>query len=244
MATTMIPPTDVSKPAAPGPRRVATVRANLLPDEVISARQALVVRRQVLTALGALVVLIVACYGLSWWQTRSARNDLDSIQRRNTTLTDQQNQFRPVVEAQSGALRISTQLHRLMAGDLSWNDLINRIRGAAPSGVTVTDLDGTVSTGTATGTAPAAAVPAAPGTAAGTEQPVGTLTLSGSARDKNSVAAFADKLGRVRGLSTPLITSVATTDHQVTFSIDVTITGAALGGRYSATAAPTTTGGN
>jgi Tfp pilus assembly protein PilN len=191
-----------------------------------------------------LIVLIVACYGLSWWQTRSARNDLEGIQRRNTALTDQQNQFRPVVEAQSGALRISTQLHRLMAGDLSWNDLINRIRGAAPSGVGVTDLDGTVTAGTGTGGAPAAGVPAAPGTAAGTDQPVGTLTLDGSARDKNSVAAFADKLGRVRGLSTPLITSVSTTDQQVSFTIDVTITSAALGGRYSAIPAPTTTGGN
>ena len=67
------------------------------------------------------------------------------------------------------------------------------------------------------------------------------MTLSGTAHDKRSVAAFADRLATVKGLAYPLITSVASQDNQVTFSIALSITKDALGGRF-ATPAPSTGG--
>jgi hypothetical protein len=53
------------------------------------------------------------------------------------------------------------------------------------------------------------------------------------------VAAFAARLARVPGLTAPLISSVVTAQHEISFSIDVVITSDALGGRYSTGAAPT-----
>jgi Tfp pilus assembly protein PilN len=234
MTATANPPVSSPGPAPVDARRAVLVRASLLPEEVLSARQALVVRKQVIVALGVLIGLIAAAYAFFWWQTGSARSDLQAMQHRNAALTDQQNQFRPLVEAQNGTRRIATQLRTLMAGDLSWNDLVQRVVKAAPNGVVITDLDGS-----ATDVVPGASGVTVPGE-------VGPLTLSGTAHDKNSVAAFADRLGRVRGVAFPLITSVASQNGQVTFSIDATITKDALGGRF-ATAVPaagSTTGGN
>jgi Tfp pilus assembly protein PilN len=234
MATTMVPPTGTPRPAPPGGRRVVSVRADLLPDEVVSARRAVVVRNKVLIALGVLAAFIVAGYGLSWWQTTSARGDLGDMQQRNTALTNQQNEFRPVVEAQSGAQRIQTQLRNLMAGDVAWNDLLGRMRKVAPAGVALTGVDATVTVGPASTGTPGAAAGSVPATPAGPQE-IGILTLTGTGPDKNSVAAFGDKLGGVGGLASPLITSVSSGDRQLNFTVQVVITSDALSRRYSGT---------
>ena len=242
MTTTLVPSTGSPRSTPPTGRRFVSVRANLLPEEVIHGRQALVMRKRVLVALSALAAVIVAAYGLSWWQTSAARSDLQDMQHRNAALMNQQNEFRPVVEAQSGAAAIQNQLRALMAGDLSWNTLLSRVNSVAPAGVSITEVDGQVN-------ASAAGPPAGGnggGAAAGAgslnqsgKAEVGTVTFNGTARDKNSVAAFADRLARVTGLTAPLISSVVTANHAISFSVDVVITSDALGGRYSTGAAPT-----
>jgi Tfp pilus assembly protein PilN len=241
MATTLVPPTGTPRPTPPTGRRFVSVRANLLPEEVIHGRQALVMRKRVFVALGALAAVIVAVYGLSWWQTSAARSDLQDMQHRNAALMNQQNEFRPVVEAQSGAAAIQSQLHGLMAGDLSWNTLLSRVAAVAPAGISISEVDGQVTAATA-----GAPNSGGGGAAAGAgslnqsgKAAVGTVTFIGAARDKNSVAAFADRLARVPGLTAPLISSVVTAQHEINFSIDVVITSDALGGRYSTGAAPT-----
>lgn len=243
MATTLVPPTGTPRPTQPAARRFVSVRANLLPEEVIHGRQALVMRKRVLIALGALAAVIVAVYGLSWFQTSAARSDLQDMQHRNAALMNQQNEFRPVVEAQSGASAVQAQLRTLMAGDLSWNTLLSRVNAIAPNGVSITEVDGQVDAGSAG--APAGggngggAAPGAGSLNQSGKAEVGTVTFNGTARDKNSVAAFADRLAHITGLTAPLISSVVTTNHEISFSIDVVITSDALGGRYSTGAAPT-----
>jgi hypothetical protein len=70
---------------------------------------------------------------------------------------------------------------------------------------------------------------------------VGSITITGSARDKNSVAAFADKLTTVKGIAAPFVSSVTGAKGDITFSVNALITANALGGRFHKTT--TTTGG-
>jgi hypothetical protein len=67
---------------------------------------------------------------------------------------------------------------------------------------------------------------------------VGTLTVTGTAADKRSVAAFADSLSTVPGLTAPLISNVQGDTHGVNYTINLVITTAAFGGRYYTQLAP------
>jgi Tfp pilus assembly protein PilN len=244
MATTMIPPTATPKPPPPsGELRFVSVRADLMPGEVISSRQALVVRRQVLIALGVVVVLLIGWYALSWWQTRSANSDLDSAQRQGISLQNQQQEFAPLVSAQALTTTIQTQLQSLMVGDLSWKTMLTTLRAKAPAGVQITGVTGSVTAGAAAASNSGAAGGSSVLNTTGSLG-VGQLTITGNAPDKRTVAAFADRLNSVPGLAAPFISNVQGDPLPLTFTINAVITSDALGGRY-ATAVPGTapTGG-
>jgi Tfp pilus assembly protein PilN len=234
MATTMIPPIAPVTPST-GVRFVP-VRASLMPEEVLSSRQLVVVRKRVLAALIVVAVLLIGSYGLSWWQTRSANNDLATAQHQGMQLQSQQTQFGPLVQAQAQITSIQTQLQSLMSRDLQWKALLVAVRATEPNGVGVSAITGSLDGATTSG------VPL-PGSAAG----VGTLTLTGTAPDKRTVAAYADQLAKVKGLTAPLISSVQASTRPVTFTISAALTSDAFGGRYTpATSAPatSTTGGH
>ena len=220
MTTTLEKPGAAPKPG-PGGLRFVAVRANLMPTEVLSKRQTEVVRKQVVLGLVVVVGLLVAWFGLSWFQTHSARSDLSSARNRAAALQSQQRSFAPLVNAQSQTQTIQGQLHTLMANDLSWQQMLTKLRGAAPSGLALTSVTGTVGAGA--NSTPTAA----------TAGSVGQLTLTGTAHSKNDVATYSDKLSTVSGLAAPLITNVTTASGNVTFSMTVGITPAALGGRYT-----------
>jgi Tfp pilus assembly protein PilN len=235
MATTMIPPTAPVTPST-GVRFVP-VRASLMPEEVLSSRQLVVVRKRVLAALIVVAVLLIGSYGLSWWQTRSANNDLATAQHQGMQLQSQQTQFGPLVQAQAQITSIQTQLQSLMSRDLQWKALLVAVRATEPNGVGLSAITGSLNGATTSG------LTALPGSAAG----VGTLTLTGTAPDKRTVAAYADQLAKVKGLTAPLISSVQASTRPVTFTISAALTSDAFGGRYTpATSVPatSTTGGH
>jgi Tfp pilus assembly protein PilN len=242
MATTLVPPSPSPAPApsASGEVRFVAVRASLMPDEVLSARQVLVVRKQVLLGLVAMFVLLVAWYGLSWWQTRSANSDLASAQRQGILLQSQQNQYTPLVQAQADISNIRTQLQEVMVGDLSWKTMISAVRDNVPAGISVTSIAGDLSRGS--GSEPGDVLNQT-GSAS-----VGQLSIQGSAPEKRTVAAYADYLAKVPGLTAPLISSVQSNGTSLTFTISAVITSDALGGKYATASAgattPAATGGN
>lgn len=243
------------EPAGPGTGKSAgtlrfvSVRANLMPDEVIIARRTEVVRKRVLLALALLVALLIAGFGASWLQTESARGDLSDLQHQGSALVDQQSQYAPVVQTQSKTQAITSQLQTLMAGDLSWKTMLSTLRSKAPAGVTFTSITATVTApgGAAGSTGVGAAVPLDKlGQTA-----IGTLAISGSAIQKTDVATYVDNLRHANGLASPLITSVAANNsggaHSsgpagYSYTISVIVTSKAFGGRY-AQPAPSTSGG-
>lgn len=256
MSVTMDPTLDDPAGARPRPNRprpavesdpppLLSLRANLLPDEIVAARRVDVVRRRVLLGLVALVALLVLGYAGSWWQTHTAENDLASAQNEASSLQRQVNAFGPLVTAQSHTSGIRGQLQQVMVGDLPWKSMLTTLRTNAPAGVSLTGVDGVVTIGTvaSTGAAGAAGAAGAPGTQplpAGLTQ-VGTLTLNGTARDERSVADYADSLTHAKSLALPFVSSVTQAQKgSVTFSMTVVITSDALGGRFKQAAASTT----
>jgi Tfp pilus assembly protein PilN len=209
-----------------------------MPDEVLIARRTEALRQQILFALVGLVALLVAWYAVVWFGTHSSNNDLDDANHRTTALVDQQRQYQPLVSAQNDAAAIQTQLRNLMVGDLQWRSMLATLRAQGGKDVDVTGVTGTITSGAAS------AAGGTTGSADGIDvlnqtgkQQVGTLTITGTAHDKNSVAAFVDRLGKVTGLASPLPTSLTTANGTMTFTINVVVTTDALGGRY-ATQAP------
>jgi Tfp pilus assembly protein PilN len=245
MATTMTPPSPPPAPTAgpkPGGRgvRFVAVRASLLPDEVISTRRTQLVRKQVLLGLVIVVGLMIAWFGLSWWQTSSSHSDLDDAQHRTVALQNQQHEFAPLVNAQAQASTIRTQLQKLMVGDLSWKSMLTVLRSKAPAGVHLTTVTGKVTTPTSkNGGTVASGVLNQTG-----KLSIGSLNVTGTARDQRSVAAYADRLATVKGLTAPLISSVSAADHTLTFTVELIITTDAFGGRYAVSPVTSTTGGH
>jgi Tfp pilus assembly protein PilN len=238
MTTTLTPPPppspspSPSPPASPAPVaadvRFVPIRANLMPDEVLVARRSEALRRRVLMALAGTVALLVALYAISWWQTNSSRGDLEDAQHRTSGLQAEQQRYAPLVTAQAQTRDIAAQLRTLLANDLSWRALLNTLRAKAPSGVALTTVTASLFAGTNAGAVPTPLAGAPDGVT-----PVGQLTIGGTARTKNQVAAYSDALAAANGLAAPLITNVTATGPTLTFSLTVSITSAALGGRFS-----------
>jgi Tfp pilus assembly protein PilN len=239
MSTTLIPPAPMPPPSpAPqtGPHRFPTVFANLLPDEVIAGRRARQLQQRVLAGLGLLLVVLVGWYGLSMLQTSSANSSLAAATRTTDDLQSQQRGFAPLINAQQQSTAIQAQLRQLMAGDVQWSDLLAALRKQAPAGTEVTSINGTLAVGSsaAGGSAGGLGVLNATG-----KTQIGSLALSGTAKDKNAVAAYIDALGKVPGLAAPFPASVADGVGGLTWSANVILTTDVLGGRYN----PSTQGG-
>jgi len=129
---------------------------------------------------------------------------------------------------------MKAELTKLMAGDLPWKDLLATLRKSATGGVTITSVSGDTTAGAASATSNGAGGLGILNQS-GKEQ-VGTLTISGSAPDKNAVATYIDTLTKVTGLAAPFPASLTGQAGKLTFSASVIITSDALGGRYARSA--------
>lgn len=216
--------------------RFVPIHANLLPEEVVAARRARTTRKRMGIGLGALAALLVVWFGFAKFQTAGARGDLEKAQAQSVTLQNTVRSYAPLVTAQSQSAAIQKSLQRLMAGDIQWVDLLATLQRTARGGITVTTVSGTVDDLTDP-TAPAAVNGYSVLNQSGEKQ-VGTLTVTGSAPDKNSVAAYIDALASVKGLTAPFPANVAGQRGQVTFTATILITADALGGRFAPAAQP------
>lgn len=236
MATTTLPPAPAPEPrlAPNNPGRFVSIRASLLPAEITDKRRLGALKRRIAVGLAALVVVLVAWYGYGMFQTSQANSDLSTAQRRTQSLQAQQQQFGPLVAAQAQSAQIKKQLTQLMVGDVRWKDMLAMLKANATGGI---KLDGISATMTAGG--------ASTGSASGFgglsvlnqsgKQQVGTLTITGTAPDKNSIAAFIDRLSKLKGLAAPFPANVAGDKGALSFTANVIITSDALGGRYATT---------
>jgi hypothetical protein len=213
--------------AAAAARRVPPippVAANLLPDEVVEARQTRKVRRAVIFAMVPVIAVLAGWYGLATVQISLAKDDLTQAEKDTTFLQKQVQEYSEVTRTRGKSAQIVGQLHTLFADDIAFAKLFRPLQDVAPAGIKLTDL----SASKTTGKGGAARLPGAPG-----EQVVGRLTVAGSAPSKAVVASYVDALVTVHGVANPLLTNVATTDIGIQFSVQADITADAVGGRYT-----------
>lgn len=231
-ATTSTQPATLAEVVSDRTLRLLPIAADLLPPEIVDARRARKVRRLVLTGLLLFTLLIGAWYAAVRYQTATARESLAIAQSDAQRVLHQQRAFGEVVEVRAESREITTQLAELLATDLRWSRLVGAVQRAAPSGVALTGLSGTVTAG-AEAARPSASAAAGqlPNTTG--EQPVGTLTVSGTAGSKAAVAAYVDALAKIAGLGNPLVGGVTLEDGVLEFTVQLDITEGALGGRHA-----------
>ena len=241
MTTLATPPAAVgsSPDAAPfgGPPRMVRVSANLLPDTVIAARRLGKLKRKLGLGLLGLVGVLLLGYGWSWWQTHSARSDLNSAQNRNTAMHSQLSAFTPLLNAQTQQASITTNLRQVMATDIQWRDLWNSVKAKAEPGVQLTGF--TAQTSLVSTSGGGLNVLNHTGLL-----PIGTLSITGTATDSRAVATFVDGLAVTPGLASPIPVNVSGAKSGVAFTVSVLLTSDALGGRFSTPAPAAATGGH
>jgi Tfp pilus assembly protein PilN len=228
--TTQEPPAASARDAL----AVPPITANLLPDEVVNARQGRRARRLVLASLTALVLVLGGLYAAAAVETAVVRQELNDAESRARDLTAQQQRYAEVVRVQQESGAIEAQLAKLMADDLRWSAVLASLRAAAPAGVQLTNVSARLN------------APADEAAAADTAQlpssakPIGGIDITGAAGSKPQIAAYVDALAKTRNLADPYLSSVTEDDRELQFTLRVSVTESALGGRFT----PARKGGN
>jgi Tfp pilus assembly protein PilN len=238
MATTTLMPVD----PALNPQRMArilTISADLLPAEIVSARRARRSRGWIAGVLVLVVALLGGWYAYAAREVRSADAELSDVTSQATTLQKSQTKYQEVVDVQNETSTISKELKTLMANDLQWSNLLDTLRSTGTgAGVKVLGVNALLNQPNVTPNA-ADALPSS--TDAGS---IGSVTITGSAPNKPSVARYVAALGKLTVVANPYLTSATATDsgdRSWQYSITVDITETTLCGRFTT---PCKTGGN
>jgi hypothetical protein len=230
MATTLMPLDPATSPQRAV--RLLTIAANLLPEEIVATRRARRARATILVVLAVVVAVLGGWYAVAAHEKAGADAELEGLTTEATALQRSQNRdFADVVDVQSRKTNLDKQLKTLMANDLPWATLLTDVTSTGRSaGVTVTGINGVL---TATADGPGATGRELPSTSTATT--IGTLTVTGTGRDKPSIARFVEALGDLSTVANPYLTSATDNKDGVEYSLQVDITSAALCGRFTTT---------
>lgn len=214
-----------------GVSRPATLpRVNLLPPEILEAAR---FRRFqfAMVAAGVGAVAVVAALGISAHQgVTSAKNDLAQAQATKATLQNQLNGLQSVRDVYNQVAAKKAMLTQAMGSEIRWSYYLNDLSLKVPDHVWLTSVNATESAGS---TAPAPGVAATAVVPAG----VGTVTFGGVAFSHDDVATWLDTLAKERGYTNAYFSNSTKAQvgprELVNFTSSVTLTQAALSGRYS-----------
>jgi len=217
--------------------RILPIRANLLPREIIAGRRARQMRVFVILAAVIVVAGIGAWYADAYQDEKQAIRERDAVSAQVDQARAAQNTvaYREVTTVIQANKTYQTQLKALMTDDLPWSTVLDDLRstGAAKQ-VTVGSITATIADKLSSGVGSQAS--------SGATGAVVTLVISGTAKDKKTIAGFMTALTTVHGVANPYLTTAAQDKDKVSFTINADVTSAALCGRFSTTKC--TTGGN
>lgn len=199
--------------------RILPIRANLLPSEISAGRNA---RRILMGVGGAIVVVIVllgAWYAYAVGQKSDADDHLDTVTAQVDQARKRKASHTDLTETVADQKKITEDLSALVVNDLPWATTLDKVRAAGVTAeVTIGSINGALTDGD-NGVAADAA---------------GTMTITGQAKDKKTVANYVDQLAKMTGITDPYLTT-ATQDEEskVNFTITATISNDALCGRFT-----------
>lgn len=208
--------------------------ADLLPPEILAARRVRVLRKRIITALVAVVVLCIAGYGYAFWQAHKASTALESEQAATAQLQQQQRRYAEVVKIQGSIAAVGKQVGTLLANDVDFEALLNSVTAHAPAGVSLSQLSVTLDAVTSKSTTGGVAVGGAVLDTSGRKH-IGSILLTGQASDLAQVAAYVDRLTATPGLVGVFPTSQQVTGKAVQFTLQIVPTDQLLSHRYDAT---------
>ena len=205
--------------------RVLPIRANLLPDEITTGRTARRTRVVLIAAIG-LVILVMGDWFLYADKQRDlVESDLASTSRQVDTVRAETRKatYAKVTDTKNARVTIDGELKSALTDDLPWATLLDSVRSTATTKkVTVTTIVAALET---------QQVQAAAGAA---DKTIGTLTISGTAADKKTIAGYVDALGTVHAVDDAYLTAANKVDGtKWTFTLTAVITEDALCGRFT-----------
>lgn len=212
-------------------------RVNLLPPEVITAREFRRTQKWLAAAVLAVLVALIGVYLVQVRDRDAAAAALAAERTTTSTLQRQQAVYAYVPRAYAVIDQAQTARATAMAQDVDWARYMSDLSVALPPGVWLTSLDmHLLEAPNATPGAPVApgTAPASPGTAPASG--LGALVFAGSALNHPDVGALLVSLGKQRALTNPYFSS-SKEDRiggrtVVTFSSAAGVSAAALTHRF------------
>ena len=212
--------------------RLELPRVNLLPPEI--GERVRFRRIQyglglgVLGALGVVVLLVAVASS----NVDAANQDVAASNSTATDLKQQTDSYAGVSAVYAKAATAKAQLTQAMGQEVRYSQLLNDMSLSVPENVWVTDITFAQTDGTGPATAAPTAVAGDPG--------IGSVTFSGTAFSHDDVAVWLDALAKQKGYANPYFTNstekLIGTRKAVGFDSTVTLTPAALSGRFTAPA--------
>ena len=223
---------EVAATQVVGTSGVRLPRVNLLPPEIHEAAR---FRRFQLAMVGAGVAAVAVVGGLTYMahnDVNKAKSQVAAAQAEQANLQKQQASLQYVADIRSQVDAKKAMLVQAMSPEVRWSYYLNDLSLRIPDHVWLTNLTATETGATA---APSAAAAGAPALA----QPgIGTVTFSGVAFSHDDVATWLDTLAKEKGFANAYFSNSAKAligaRPVVDFTSSVTVTSAALSGRYTA----------
>lgn len=204
---------------------VTLPQVNLLPLEIIERRRLRVVQAGLGGAVALALVLLVGLYFLAASAVSSSQSDLTAAQAENALVQKQVNGFANVGQTYALVDKAHGLLRDAGGGEVLWSRYLTDLSLKIPSTVWLNQVT----------VAPAAAAPVTALT--GVTPAIATITFTGVALSHDDVAVWLDALASERGWTDPYFSTSTEQyigSHQTyTFTSSVTVTAAALSGRYT-----------
>ena len=202
---------------------VALPKVNLLPPEIAEGvrfrRIQMALGSGVLAAVGVVALLYLGATGA----VNDATTDLEAAQDTRSALQAETAKYAEVEAVYSRAAQAQAMLTQAMGEEIRFSQYLNDLSLTVPDNVWLSDVTFDQA-------------PVAP--AVGQSEPgIGTVTFSGVGFSHDDVAVWLDSLAKQKGYANPYFTNstkeLIGTRSTMKFTSTVTLTPAALSGRYS-----------
>jgi len=218
-------------PGVDSARTPTLPRVNLLPPEILEAAR---FRRfqlaMVAAGVGALAV-VGGLYYNAHQGVSQAKSDLASAQATQSSLQSQKAALQSVQDVYDQVAAKKAMLTQAMGPEIRWSYYLTDLSLKVPDHVWLTNV---TATETVPGSGTAAAAPAA---TSALPAGIGTVSFQGTAFSHDDVATWLDAVAKERGYSNAYFTNSAKANVGpkvvVNFQSSVTLTSAALSGRYT-----------
>ena len=217
-------------PSVEGAAAPTLPRVNLLPPEILEAARFRRFQLAMVAAGVAAVAVVGGLYYNAHQGVSHAKADLASAQSTQSSLENQKSQLQAVQDVYDQVAAKKAMLAQAMGPEIRWSYYPTDLALKVPDHVWLTGV-------TATETIAGPSTAAAPAATSVLPAGIGTVSFQGTAFSHDDVATWLDALAKERGYSNAYFTNSTKAQlgprDVVNFQSSVTLTSAALSGRYT-----------